>query len=138
MSQKSYNHYTMLRSIEDLYGLRHIGFAQLPGQQPFGSDIFACAPASAPVARRGRLPSGSEFQNARITRSHGRVTLSLYSVGNSSLRVVPASGRHRLAVIKRTLVPCTSYRISLPAGRNRHVTLTAYANGGKQTLGLRY
>jgi hypothetical protein len=38
----AYNHYTMLRSVEDLFGMPHIGYAQLPGERSFGSDIFTC------------------------------------------------------------------------------------------------
>ncbi len=37
----AYNHYTMLRSIEDIFRLPHLGYAGLPGERSFGSDIFA-------------------------------------------------------------------------------------------------
>jgi phosphatidylinositol-3-phosphatase len=40
VSQQPYNHYTMLRSVEDMFGLPHLGYAGLPGEQSFGSDIF--------------------------------------------------------------------------------------------------
>jgi hypothetical protein len=40
VTQTAYNHYSMLGSIEDLFGLPHIGYAQLPGETDFGSDIF--------------------------------------------------------------------------------------------------
>jgi hypothetical protein len=40
VTQTPYNHYTMLRSIEDIYGLSHLGYAQLPGEVSFGSDVF--------------------------------------------------------------------------------------------------
>jgi len=35
---------------------------------PGGSDVFACAPATRPVASGGRLPASSEFQRARLRR----------------------------------------------------------------------
>jgi hypothetical protein len=47
ISKTSYNHYTMLRSVEDLFGLSHIGYAGLSGETSFGSDVFtrrSCAP----------------------------------------------------------------------------------------------
>jgi phosphatidylinositol-3-phosphatase len=46
VTQQSYNHYTMLRSVEDIFGLGHLGYAQLPGGRSFGSDIFTrpCEP----------------------------------------------------------------------------------------------
>jgi hypothetical protein len=40
VTQTAYNHYSMLGSIEDLFGLPHIGYAQLPGETDFGSDIY--------------------------------------------------------------------------------------------------
>lgn len=39
-STKSYNHYSMLRSIEDLFGLQYLGYAGGSGQASFGSDIY--------------------------------------------------------------------------------------------------
>jgi hypothetical protein len=44
----SYNHYSALRSYEDLLGIReggddgfgHLGYASVPGLQPFGADVF--------------------------------------------------------------------------------------------------
>ena len=39
-TQTAYNHYSMLGSIEDLFGLSHLGYAQLPGETDFGSDIY--------------------------------------------------------------------------------------------------
>jgi len=48
----SYNHYSALRSYEDLLGLRrggtdglgHLGFAAEPGLAPFGRDVFNTSP----------------------------------------------------------------------------------------------
>jgi hypothetical protein len=40
VSTVPYNHYSMLRSVEDIFGLPHLGYAQLPGETSFGSDIF--------------------------------------------------------------------------------------------------
>jgi hypothetical protein len=44
----AYNHYSALRSYEDLLGLTtggtdghgHLGYAAAPGLQPFGTDVF--------------------------------------------------------------------------------------------------
>jgi hypothetical protein len=51
-----YNHYSLLRSLEDLYGIRHggsdhkghLGFAGAKGLRPFGRDLFHACP------RKGR------------------------------------------------------------------------------------
>jgi hypothetical protein len=35
-----YNHYSMLRSVEDIFGLAHLGYAGMSGLRPFGSDVY--------------------------------------------------------------------------------------------------
>ena len=35
-----YNHYALLRSIEDIYGLKHLGYAGQAGLKAFGSDVY--------------------------------------------------------------------------------------------------
>ena len=44
VSTVQYNHYSLLRSIENLFGLSHLGFAAPPGLTPFGPDIFTGGP----------------------------------------------------------------------------------------------
>ncbi len=51
---RPYNHYALLRSLEDLYGIRsggadgkgHLGMAGTTGLAPFGADVFAGCPAT--------------------------------------------------------------------------------------------
>jgi hypothetical protein len=40
VSTVQYNHYSLLRSIEDIFQLGHLGYAAQSGLTPFGSDIF--------------------------------------------------------------------------------------------------
>lgn len=40
VSTVPYNHYSMLRSVEDIFGLDHLGYAAQAGLTPFGNDIF--------------------------------------------------------------------------------------------------
>jgi hypothetical protein len=40
VSNEPCNHYSLLRTVEDLYGLPHLGYAAEPELKPFGSDIF--------------------------------------------------------------------------------------------------
>ena len=35
-----YNHYSMLRSVEDIFGVTHLGYAAQTGLVPFGADVF--------------------------------------------------------------------------------------------------
>jgi hypothetical protein len=39
-SDQQYNHYSLLRSIEDSFGLAHLGYAAAPDLRAFGSDVF--------------------------------------------------------------------------------------------------
>jgi len=43
-----YNHYALLRSVEDMFDLPHLGFAGQPGLRTFGADIFTRADAHTP------------------------------------------------------------------------------------------
>jgi hypothetical protein len=40
VSAVAYNHYSLLRSIEDIFGLPHLGDAAMPQVRSFGSDVF--------------------------------------------------------------------------------------------------
>jgi hypothetical protein len=37
-----YNHFSLLRSVEDIFHLRHLGYAGRPGLKAFGTDVFGC------------------------------------------------------------------------------------------------
>jgi hypothetical protein len=37
---QDYNHYSLLRTVEDFFGLPHLGYAGTAGLRPFGSDVF--------------------------------------------------------------------------------------------------
>ncbi len=50
-SSTNYNHYSLLGSVEDIFGLARIGYAQ--GANAFGADVFA--PPSAPSSSTGEL-----------------------------------------------------------------------------------
>lgn len=39
-----YNHYSYLRTMEDIFGLSHLGYAARPGLKPFGSDVLTAGP----------------------------------------------------------------------------------------------
>jgi hypothetical protein len=38
-----YNHYSLLRSTEDMFGLSHLAYAAQDGLKPFGDDVFNAA-----------------------------------------------------------------------------------------------
>ena len=39
-NQEPYNHFSLLRTIEDLFGLKHLGYAALPGVKSFEPGMF--------------------------------------------------------------------------------------------------
>jgi hypothetical protein len=40
LSMVPYNHYALLKSVEDLFGLPHLGYAAQPGLSGFGTDLY--------------------------------------------------------------------------------------------------
>lgn len=48
VSDEPYNHYSLLRTLEDLYGVTHLGYAGQDGLRAFGVDVFG---AGAPRSR---------------------------------------------------------------------------------------
>jgi hypothetical protein len=44
-SETEYNHYSLLRTLEDIFSLSHLGYAQDSGLHTFGSDVFTAQPA---------------------------------------------------------------------------------------------
>jgi len=40
VSVTPYNHYSLLRTLEDIFGLQHLGYAAQPELKTFGSDVF--------------------------------------------------------------------------------------------------
>ncbi len=40
-NQEQYNHFSLLRTIEDLYGLKHLGYAGLAGVSSFDASVFS-------------------------------------------------------------------------------------------------
>jgi hypothetical protein len=44
VSRVPYNHYSLLRSVEDIFGLSYLGYAGRAGLASFGRDIFTAYP----------------------------------------------------------------------------------------------
>ncbi len=45
-TQEEFNHFSLLRTIEDLFSLPHLGYAALPGVKPFEPSMFTAGPAA--------------------------------------------------------------------------------------------
>jgi len=55
VTHTAYNQYTMLGSVENIFGLKHLGYAGLPHSVYFGADIFKrqCGPSPAKITGGG-------------------------------------------------------------------------------------
>jgi hypothetical protein len=42
-SQEPFSHFSLLRTVEDLFGLSHLGYAGRPGVKPLEAAIFTAA-----------------------------------------------------------------------------------------------
>ena len=114
VSQTPYNHYTMLRSVEDLFALPHLGYAGLSGEQSFGSDVFtrSCplAAANAPPSVRIKAPAiaSSSATKPRIPLSWSPVGAA---AGSYTVQVQQGAGAWR------TLLAATTRRSLTFAGQ---------------------
>jgi hypothetical protein len=134
-----YNHYSLLRSIEDVFGLAHLGYAGADGLRPFGDDVYSAAGGASPgtpstsvtrpisrchsvsIARRAaHLKPGTILRNLRIVRSHDRRFLT-FTARHTARLTVRLGGR----TLRRRLRPCHAFRIALPSGVAGRVKVTA-------------
>jgi hypothetical protein len=139
-----YNHYGLLRSIEDLFGLGHLGYAAQAGLKSFGGDVFGAADtvdlsqpgaSRAPCrfrplgARRGRLPAGSLISELRVTRpSASRAMLEVTTTRQARLYArVPG----RRTALQRRSKRCGTVRFALPRSHGR-VRLSASVRAGTE------
>jgi hypothetical protein len=72
-----FNHYSFLRSIEDLFGLAHLGYAGQSGLVPFGSSVFNRTPALRIKVSRKKLP----LRRSRVVRIRTNSQAKVYFGG---------------------------------------------------------
>jgi hypothetical protein len=115
-----YNHFSVLRSVEDTFRLSHLGYAAQTGLKPFGSDVYnACYESPAkPVSHHGRFSRGAVIASAAI---HHRV-LSVKMAHPAKLDGL--LGGHRVLGARKALT-CKTYKFKL---KPRHGTLTLRAS----------
>jgi hypothetical protein len=91
---QAYNHYSLLRSLEDLFGLEHLGFAGANGLVAFGADIYNSAPA-APTTTTPTTLATTKARGEVLPRTGGdgaELGLVLVAAG-----LVVVRGRRRVA-----------------------------------------
>jgi hypothetical protein len=129
-----YNHYSLLRSVEDLFGLGHLGYAGMASLKPFGGDVYGGAstvdltkPGSsrAPCtmrplrASRRKLPAGALITGLKIERrSASRVALRVTTARRTRLYAhVP--GRRRALRQRGKRCGSVLFKLSRTHGRVR-------------------
>jgi hypothetical protein len=109
---KSYNHYSLLRSVEDLFGLDHLGYAESPNPGAFGGDVFT-RPDGGPVIKlqvRLRVRPRKLHVNTRVklrVRTGPRATVRLRGVCGRRTKRAGAQGRLAFRVKPRRRGKCT-------------------------------
>jgi len=143
-TQTAYNHYSLLRSIEDIFGLSHLGYAAQSGLAAFGPDIFTATPATTSTSTTTNATtttttttkkppacsaaSGFIIASAIVTKTAtaSKLVVSSRRAGTLTFQVHPATGAARTSQ-NRTLA-CKPITINLPAG---HGTVKLSASAGK-------
>src|SRR5581483_5617482 len=113
VNNTAYNHYSFLRSMEDLFGLDHLGYAAADGLVPFGADVFnGPGPASASAAGTGATGPGSLAGTGSGAGANGRGALPATGGGQPSpwfalglLALALASAAARRSVATQLRVP---------------------------------
>ena len=119
INRPPYNHYSLLRTIEDLFGLRHLGYAGQKGLWAFGSDVYngsGCLPASS-----GRVVTG-----LRLT---GR-TLRFQTRRDGKVRIRVRQGGMLSSIGPRRVAACRSYSVRLPSNASK----VAFTADGRRTV----
>ena len=92
-----YNHFSVLRSIEDIFGLSHLAAAGAAGVTPFGSDVFDAAAVATPTP--SPPPSGpatpTPVPSNRLPVTGGSLRWPLAVVAGSGLGVLGLALRRR-------------------------------------------
>ena len=141
----AYNHFSVLRTVEDVFGLGHLGYAGTYGLQSAGPDLFTCF-RSAPVPRRGRLPSGSMIKRTAGVVAPGNrraIQVELWHPGRLTVTIRRLNGRGRPFGRTRTLTgdravgQCASTTVAVPS-RREMITLVARAFGGAERDTIRF
>jgi hypothetical protein len=134
VNETPYNHYSLLRSVEDLFGLAHLGYAGMAGLKPFGDEVFAsAATGAAPSAPARTTPVGrfsvsrslvAGCRRVRVGRQrHVRLLHRVVAHGHRLIIVPRASARLRVRagrmVRRRRVRACHAYAVRLPSRASR-------------------
>jgi hypothetical protein len=135
-----YNHYSLLRSTEDLLGVAPLGYAQKA--EPFGEDVFTgprCFNRPLPAAdASGTLANGLLIASADIIRTGDggrRLTIAMAHAADLSVKAVLAGGVTQRVGPRRGKA-CATYTVTLPKG-TRSVKVHSSVHAKRETRMLK-
>ena len=84
---RRYNHFSLLKTVEQFFGLNYLGYAGQPGLRTFGKDIFTARVRDARRRRRGsQAPGGGEREHREQLAVRGEaVERSRCNVGGEAV-----------------------------------------------------
>jgi hypothetical protein len=104
VSKHQYNHYSLLRSVEDIFGLGHLGYAGAAGLRAFGGDVFTNpAGTQLPAVKRPTVslsltkPAGT-CAHKRFYAQVSATGTGIHTVVKRDKRVLRSSGRRTFRV----------------------------------------
>ncbi len=128
------NHYSLLRTIEDLFALPPLGLAAKA--TPWGDEVFdgpRCFNHPLPAAPGADLAPGTLI--ADVTRRGSVVEMRMAHASDLWVRAYPSRGRS-VRVLKGRSPACTTHRVRLPRG-TRSAVVTATVRGKRERRVLR-
>ena len=166
LNATSYNHYALLRSIEDIFGVGHLGYAGQTGLRAFGDDVYGRADAPGPIpgvaaavpaaparaapscrarplahARGGGLRRGTLLASVRILRRVDARPRLVVRIGGRdvALRIVALArrGSRGVRVGPRAGKRCVGYGIGLRYARGRVVVEARFGRARERRV-VRY
>lgn len=125
VSDREYNHYGLLRTVEDLFGLGHLGYAAQPSLRAFGADVFTRPEGSPPPIPSAACRPKHSGKPVAALRLRGRV-LTFRARRSEHVQITARVRAGRTITVRRRLRlrACRSYTLRAPAGV-RSVTVRA-------------
>jgi hypothetical protein len=132
VTQKEFNHYSLLRSTEDIFGLPHLGYAENPNPGAFSDDMFDAsrcfdhplADDAGEVLAPGTAIASARIKHARKKKKKGRDTLTLSMQRTADLSIKTKVGKKSKRLSLRRGTACETYTVKLPR-RHQAVRIVA-------------
>lgn len=130
-----YNHYSMLASLENLFGVPHLGYAGQYGLQTFGADVFT-QPSGTPVPPKPRVSVKNVPGKNKCSPNSFKAKISATSQQLRDVRVYVDS--HRIALKTKLSFSLTVSTKKLKRGKHKLVVRATDKYGQKAEKSLTF